>query len=319
LFWVAILTTLDSIFGSRMPLPFASATSILIGVLLFVILLYQYATRNTSASRIVLVGAALLFVLLFACVTYGLVQTPVNLFVRHHYPLSTNGPLRLAFDPTVTPTQDTGEGKHVLDKQVIVRLPVTMKGLDSTTQLDHQNISFTVDAPGYHYTSPWRPADLEDQTLMLLIPQKALDVAHGSSLHMHLSAVAQRLLPGTPQTVTAADSFTIPGNGICHLAPTLSGDNVSCRWAFRIASRTVVHTTTTSASCLSSGPTHLGMETLAARSPVSGPNPTIGIFLHLGGSVCPGTPMTFTNYHPAENFRLELDIPSINLNRYFVR
>jgi hypothetical protein len=317
--WAATLTTLGNIEGTRMPLPFGVESSILIGSLLFGILLYQYASRNTFASRFAVGATTLLFLTLFACLMDGAIQAPVDLFVHHHYPLSSNGPLSLVFNPSSIPSEDAGKGKHVLDQQLIVRLPVTMQGVDSTTQLDHQNVSFTIDAPGYHYTSPWRPADLEDETLLLLVPQKALEAAHDDSIHLHLSAVAQRLLPGTPQTVTAAESFSVPGNGMCHLLPSLSGDNVSCRYAFQIASRTVIHAMISPASCLSSGPADPAMETLAERSPMNGPDPTIGILLHLGGSVCPGTPLTFTDYHPAENFRLELDIPSINLNRYLVR
>lgn len=319
LVWAGILTTLGSITGDRMSLPFAAETFTLIVGLLVAILVYQYATRNTSASRLALVATAALFVLLYAYLINGLIQPPVNLFVRHHYPISTKGPLSLAFDPTSIPSEDAGVGQHLLGKNLIVHIPITLQGVDATTQLDHQNVSFTIDAPGYHYTSPWRPANLEGTTLLLLIPQEALDSTHGDNVHLHLSAIAQRLLPGTPQPVTVADTFTIPENGICHLTPTLSGDNVGCRWAFRLASRTVIHAAITSASCLTPGPTHPAMETLAARTPMNGPDPTVGLILHLGGSVCPGTQLIFTPYYPANNLRLELDIPSVNLNRYLVR
>jgi hypothetical protein len=319
IFWGAALTFLGSTAGRRMPLPFASEVfAIVIGGLLIGILLYQYASRNTFTSRIALVATALLFVVLFSCLVGGEVQAPINLFVRHHYPLSTDGSLRLVFDSSSIPSQDQGKGEHILDKQVIVRLPVSMQGLDPTAQLDDQNVSFTIDAPGYHYTSPWRPADLEEDTLMLLIPQRALDEAHGSNVRLRLSEVAQRLLPGTPQTVTVADNFNIPGNGTCHLLPTLSGDNVSCRYAFQIALRTTIRAAVADAPCSRSGPTHPGIETLGARSRGAGPDPTIEVPLHLGGAVCPGTQLSFVAYHPAENFRLELDIPEVSLDRYVV-
>jgi hypothetical protein len=306
--------------GPHMSLPFASETFVIvISILLTSILLYQYSSRNTAVSRVALLATALLSVGLFACLVEGQIQAPVNLLVRHHYPLSTNPSLRLVFDPTSVPSQDTGQGEHSIGKLVIARVPITIHGLDPTTELDNQNVSFTIDAPGYHYTSPWRPADLQDDNLMLFLPQKALEVAHGSNVHLHLSEIAQRMLPGTSQTVTAAESFRIPGDGTCHLLSNPSGNNLRCRYPFELASRTMIRTTVAGTSCSNSGPTHPGIETLAARPPVGGPDPTIEITLHLGGAVCPGTPMTFTDYHPAENFRLELDIPSINLNRYFVR
>jgi hypothetical protein len=319
IFWGAALTILSSSPGPRMPLPFAFETcGIVIGALLIGILLYQYASRNTFASRIALVTTALLFVALFSCLVGGQIQGPVNLFVRNHYPVSTDASLRLTFDSSAKPFQNQ-EGETLrIGKLTIVRVPISIQGLNSTAQLDDQNVSFTIDAPGYHYTSPWRPADLEDDNLLLFIPQQVLDKIHGSNVRMHLSEVAQRMLPGTPQTVTAAESFSIPGNGTCQLLPNLSGNNVSCRYPFQIASRTTIRAIVTGTSCSSSSPTHPGVTTLGARSPMTGADPTIEIPLHLGGVVCPGTQLTFTPYHPADNFRLELDIPSISLDQYLI-
>ena len=39
--------------------------------------------------------------------------------------------------------------------------------------------------------------------------------------------------------------------------------------------------------------------------------------LLLGGNVCPGIQLTFQTYHPADNFRLELDIPAVALDHYY--
>jgi hypothetical protein len=58
---------------------------------------------------------------------------------------------------------------------------------------------------------------------------------------------------------------------------------------------------------------------VSARAPEISIDPLTQMTLPLGGTVCPGTPLTFVAYHPAENFRLELDIPEISLDRYAVR
>jgi hypothetical protein len=320
IFWGAVLTMLGSSTGPRMPLPFATETlAIVIGGLLIGILLYQYATRNSLRSRIALITTTVLFVGLFWCLVEGAIPGLTNGFIRHHYPVSSNASLRLAFDSSSIPSQDTGEGEPVIGTLLLVRLPVSMQGLDPTDQLDDQNVSFTMDAPGYHYTSPWRPADIEQDSLLLFVPQKMLDKAHGSNVRMHISEIAQRFLPGTPQTVTAANDFIIPGDGTCHMLPNLSGNNVSCRYPFRIASRVTIHAAVSNGACKDPGSTHPGITTIGARSRGTGLDPTIDTPLHLGGAICPGTQLTFTPYHPAENFRLELDIPSISLNRYLVR
>lgn len=318
--WALALTFLGRSPGPHMPLPFAyEIFGIVICITLICVLLYQYASRNTSMSRVALLATALFSVELFACLVEGQIQAPLNLFILHHYRLSTDASLRLAFDSTTIPSSDQGQEVHRFGRLVLARLPISMQGLAPAAQLDHQNVSFTIDAPGYHYTSPWRPADLHDESLMLFIPDQALDPIHGSKVRLHLSAIAQHMLPGLSQTVIAHQTFRVPGDGTCHLLSNPSGDNVSCRYPFELASRTTILATVADARCGGSGSSHPSMETLAARVPTGGPDPTIEIRLHLGGAVCPGTPITFTPYHPAQNFRLELDIPSISLDRYLVR
>jgi hypothetical protein len=319
-FWGAVLSIFGSSTGPHMPLPFAFETfAIVIGGLLIGILIYQYAARNTLRSRMALFATTIVFVGLFWCLVEGAIPGLTNSFMRHQYPVSSNASLRLTFDSTSIPSRDTGEGEPVIGALLLVRLPVSMQGLDPSAQLDDQNVSFTIDAPGYHYTSPWRPADIERDNLFLFVPQKVRDKAHGSNVRMRVSEIAQRLLPGTAQTVIAANDFIIPGDGACRMLPTLSGENVTCRYPFQIALRTTIRATVSDAPCGRGGPTHPGIETLAARARGTGLDPTIGIPLRLGGVICPGTQLTFTPYHPAERLRLELDIPSISLDRYLVR
>jgi len=318
IFWGVSLTMLGSPLGPRMELP-SGAIGIIIGGLLVGILLYQYASRNTFASRMAIVVTALLLVALFACLVEGAIQGPVTYFVRHHYSTSENGSLRLAYDPNGKASKSPGEPDNTGGKLVMVLIPVSIQGLDSTVQLDDQNVAFTVDAPGYHYASPWRPAYTVEDNVALFFPQRVLDKIHESSVRMHISEVAQRLLPGTPETVTAASDFNIPGNGRCHLRANVPGNNVICRYPFEIAARTTIRTAVVAGLCGVPGPASPSIETLAVRSPINGPDPTIEIPLRLGGAICPGTPITFTAYHPGENFRLELDIPSIAVDQYVTR
>ena len=85
---------------------------------------------------------------------------------------------------------------------------------------------------------------------------------------------------------------------------------------FRLSASMTVQATVSAAACGTSGPTHPGFATIGTRYPDPTADPTIQRNLRLGGTICPGTKLTFTPYHPAENFRLELDIPSISLDQY---
>jgi hypothetical protein len=154
---------------------------------------------------------------------------------------------------------------------------------------------------------------------MLFVPRSVLDKLHGLNIRMHVSEIAQHLFPGTPQTVIAASDFSVPDNGKCHLKPNRYGSNVTCRYPFQIPWRTTVQAQVTTAPCSNAGPTHPGFTSLMARSPGTGLNPIVQDLALLGGNLCPGTPVTFTAYHPGDNFRLELDIPSISLDQYLSR
>jgi hypothetical protein len=317
LLWIVVLTIVGSS-GSQMSLPFAAETmAMVMTALLLGILFYQYVTRNTFASRTALVATVLLFVALFFAAAE--IQSPVNDFVRHHYPVSANTPLHLTFDSSVHPTLNGVETEIHSGKFVGILLPIKLEGLDPSERLDGENVSFTLDAPGYHYTSPWRPIyrdQYDHLEFFLTIPQTLLDKVHALNLHVHFSLIATRLLPGTPQVVTVSDHFSVPEQGTCRLERYRYGSNLSCRFPFQISSPATIAGSVTSAPCGNSAPVHPGVEALSARSTFTGLAPIVRQPLHLGGAVCPGTQLTFTPYHPAENFRLELDIPSISLDQY---
>jgi hypothetical protein len=133
---------------------------------------------------------------------------------------------------------------------------------------------------------------------------------------MHLSVVARRLLPGATQVVTAADNFDVPGNGKCYLRPNRPINNLSCLYPFEGPKPTTIAGLVTKSPCGSSGPTYPGIAMLGSFSPGTRPDPLITLGPDLGGTVCPGTRLTFVTYHPADRFRLELDIPSTSLDQY---
>jgi hypothetical protein len=316
IFWGAVLTMLGSSIGPRMTPPYTvDIFVILSGGLLIGILLYQYATRDTLRSRIALVGTTALFVGLFWCFVAAGIPGPANMLIRHHYAVSTNPSLRLVFDPSLPPSKDAQSFR--IGKIVTMHLPVEMHGLDDADQLDDKGVSFTVDAPGYHYASPWRPlySNEHDSRMMLFIPQNVLGRVHGSKVRMHLSVVATRTVPSASQVITAAAHFDLPGNGSCKVLPEVPG-NLRCRFPFQRSQRIAIKGYVGTAPCGSSGPTHPGIGMVSARSPEISIDPLTQMSLPLGGTVCPGTQLTFVAYHPTENFRLELDIPEVSLDQY---
>ena len=133
---------------------------------------------------------------------------------------------------------------------------------------------------------------------------------------MHLTFVAQRLLPGTPQIVTVADHFSVPDNGNCILLTDRPGNNLVCRYPFQSPPPTRINGTVATQSCNSSGPTHPGVAVTHPMPLGTKLDPVGQELLQLGGAICPGTQLTFVTYHPDGNLRMEFDIPPISLDHY---
>ena len=92
--------------------------------------------------------------------------------------------------------------------------------------------------------------------------------------------------------------------------------SLMCRYAFQGPPPTRINGLVTAQSCDAAGPTHPGMTITRSRAAGTSPDPVILERLDLGGNTCPGSQLTFLPYHPAGDFRLELDIPSITLDHY---
>ena len=311
------VATLDSWAGPRMTSPFVSTTfPILFGALLIGLLLYQYASRNTPRASFALLAIAGLFIVLMGGFVNEYFSGPVNALVRYHYPVSANAAERLTFDASSRAYQDQTVRQRAQRSYISVVLPVHLEGLDPSARLHDAHASFTIDAPGYRYTSPWRPVTVADSGLSLLFPPSVFNRIHAAQIHMHLSLAAERLLPGTPQTVTVADHFSVPG-GSCILLTDRAYLTPLCRYPFQSPPPTRVNGSVASQSCDNSASFHPGVAVMVVMPPGTRPDPVIQEPLQLGGNVCPGTQLTFLTYHPADNFRLELDIPPITLDHYY--
>jgi len=317
--WAGVLTILGSMAGPRMMPPFVfEACSILMGGLLMGILLYQYAVRNTARSRIALVAISLLFLGLFFCFVGMYFSSAVDILIRHHYPVSTNKSLRLTFDARPPEYENLADGATAPAGLFTVNLPVHFEGLDPSARLHDVNASFTIDLPGYHYASPWRPVTVTERSLSLLIPQDIFNHVHGTDVRMHLTVVAQRLFPGKPQIVTVANHFSVPNNGRCVFLTDHAGSNPVCRYPFQSPPPTIITGAVATQSCERSGSTRPGTATFRSISPGTSPDPVVHEPLQLGGTICPGTQLTFVEYHLVDNFRSEFDIPAIILAHYTV-
>jgi hypothetical protein len=314
--WVSLLLSLFRGEGKTMSPPFSvEVLAVLFAMMLGGVLIYQYARRRTSRSRIALAVIMALFVLLlygFADAHFG---SPVRAMIRSQYPVSSESSLHLVYMPGSVPYEDRAEDTHVPRGFVEIKLPVRLEGLPVDYKLHNTNVSFTVDVQGFRYISPWQSAMVGDGVLSFVMPQKVFERAATGASHLSLEFLAEKLRPGTSEVVSASDSFIVPNNGRC----VLNHGVPVCQYAYWISEPTRVKVSDDHGACGISNSTRSAYTTLRLIPAGTNVDPVIQQVLHLESTVCSGSQLTFSEYHPAGNFRLGLDLPSINLGQYKTR
>jgi len=302
--------------GPRMEPPFLLETfGTIFAVLLIAILLYQYAGRLTTRSRIALIATPLLLIALYAIY-------PADTLIRHLYPASSDPTVHLSFDTDPLHYAQQQGRTMTIAGLTMVNLPLELQGVDPSVRFASGGLSFTMDAPGYHYVSPWQPASPRTSNLSMFIPQEALDRFHGKDVHLHLTLVAERLSAETAQTVTANTEarFDVPNQGVCSYSPDQPGGGPFCRYAYQSPPVTRVTGLVSANWCQASAPTHPGMDylrSLGAQTPTFDPVVPYNLgTLDLRGTICNGAELTFTPYQPSDKLRIELDIPAVTLDHY---
>jgi hypothetical protein len=286
--------------------------SALFTTLLTGVLIYQYVTRRTSRSRIAFLLIAALFILLLYGFSGAHFGAPVRAMIRSQYPLSSQSPLRLVALPGPISYADREKDMRVPKGFVEIKLPIRLEGLPPDDRLHNTNISLTLDLQGSRYISPWQPANLGYDVLSFVMPQHVFDQAASHDTHLHLEFVAEELRPGASQVVSASDNFSVPGNGRCLLNQGIP----TCRYAFHMLAPTQIRASNEHTPCessISGKPVSTSLRVIPDGGRI---DPVIQQEVRFDNNVCPGSQLKFLEYLPADNFRLELDIPSIAIAQY---
>jgi hypothetical protein len=276
-------------------------------------LIYQYARRRTSYSRIAFIVTIGLFVLLLYGFSSAHFGAPIRAMIRSQYPLSSDPSLRLVALPGPVSYADRDLDMRVPSGFVEVKLPIRLEGLPPDYKLRDTQVSSALDVEGLHYTSPWQTGNVGYDVLSFLMPQKVFDRAAQHQAHLHIEFLAEKLRPDAHQVIIATDSFSVPNNGRC----TLSSGVATCRYAFKMLVPTQIQAS--DRDCGIAGPEKPNYASLHVIPNGARVDPIIPQAVMLKNKICPGTRLTFVPYLPAGRFRLEIDLPSIDIAQYKAR
>jgi len=257
------------------------------------------------------------------------------------YPAASDAmpsPVQLAFAPTarrplqVVPSERAGK--------VYLEIPLQYSGVMEGSVVQVDDVKFMIYGPGgFHFAAPWwtsppwryRPG-AGASMVEIMLSREQYDRLKGQPLNLHLTLAVTRLDAGDVVRVPIAEQdFEVPGVAVCSAHNIYRQVGVFCRSAFQEPAVTDIATTWSDAPC--SGPQpdadliHAGLipewnQWVGTRDRgqiklLSVADWNTGTATHSMDdrqlTLCPGTLVTFTQYHVAEQTRAELTIPDFHL------
>ncbi len=309
------LATLAILIGSQGPLADAPFTRPLLAVIFaaiyFALLISLYKQRNVLQTRILVGSAALIFILLIVFVSKVSPASLGTLLLNLRYHPNSSR-YRLVYDPS-TPHTAKGQGSSGLR---YVSLPIQLEGLPSGNRLHGTVVQFHLDAVGYKYASPWRPASLGLSGLRLMVPETVLEHAGRADTHLTVQLAADEITPGETRTTEIQGHFTIPGGGSCTASdPTYKSRSAStaivCRFAYAVPQPVEIQAHMQPGCAVATPP--------PIRVPVYEGGPSMDPLTHWpigprgGAGPCSVQSLTTTVYRTVNRFRTSVDIPSIRI------
>lgn len=304
----------------------ASALSAFFSGLAFVVcavvILLQYAQRRVWLARTMLYGIPALL-LLASPLTSGIETHHPR--IDQNYPVNANTPFQLDYHPLM-PGQFPAFETYPDTGEVVVRVPLEATGVASGTVLVPDAVKLEVEAPdGTHWTSEWEGtampkffADTRDGDAEIPMPHAIYQQLKTMPLTLHLSvAMTVAKTASVTQIDLPDDDFSVPGFGVCtpdSMFLLHRSTNLTCRSALREPPLTYIGVVWSDNRCDAQPPTpEPGVQGAAwigslDRAPadlnISSVHQVVFFLTNnfrdqhseYQRYLCPGSPVTFTQY-----------------------
>ena len=296
-------------------------------------LLYQYATRRTAISRILLIATPLLIVIL-------VFLTPATALIRHAYPVASGSsqPTLAEIPQQYLPKRPQPGPLATFRNQAELAIPFSVTGTDPNSNYTIQGAALTVHAAGVNYSGPYAsaPGEINAGTPFAIvrvpIPLDVYNKIKSIPADIHLSIAVQHIKAQPAQTWKATRTpFSVPGHGLCSYSTDAPDQPPTCRYPFQTPELNLVSAPLTLASCEAGGQS---AHTVPGQGLVGGSanaldfDPVVTAPLNLlpNGQkappgtppllLCPGTPLSFIEATKAGKHRFELDEKKLILENY---
>jgi hypothetical protein len=327
-FWSGYESTVPYSHLALMPAILATVCAVAIAL--------QYATRRLWPS-VVLLGLGMLVAFVCVPALFGMKQAVIS----RDFASTDAGGVQLAFAP---------DDKHPVkyepserETKAYLVIPVQISGVPEGTAIETEDVKFTIEAPdGSRFTAPWwtyekrwEVAGTHRDNVHIMLPRDVYDRYRNTPVTLHLTLALMRLRAGWSRTVTVEDkAFAVPGFGVCDIHLLFMDHGLGCQAALGDPPLNFVATTMLARPC--SGPQGNPAEAArltgwvgsATQDPVRfGAVAVTALYARLnvrnpdgsevaherGLELCPGVPITFTQYDVERRMQASVTIPDFRL------
>jgi hypothetical protein len=304
------------------------------------VVVLQYAARRVWVSRLLLIALPIVIIL------SGL-AIPESIAISHAYPRAGAGqeaPVELTF---LRDTPHPATADLIRANQVQVSIPLQLSGVAEGYALIPDALQLTVEvANGSHWTSPWQAVynlhylpGTSESGVNFVMSRAFFDQVRSMPVTLHFTLALTQVQAGKVRSIPlSAQDFSVPDFGICSPDPRLMERQffgIGCKFALRQPRLTYIGVHWQDSPCpapqsdpntgvegdawigtLDNSPADFGI-TSVWSAPIGFSNPT-----NLEGNkaeprhLCPGTPVTFTQYNFVRRLQYHFAIPDFRFPNY---
>jgi hypothetical protein len=303
------------------------------------VVVLQYAARRVLASRLVLIALPIVVIL------SGL-AVPESTAISPAYPrpsAAQEEPVQLTF---LRDTPHPATSYLIRANQVQVSIPLQVSGVAEGYALIPDALQLTVQvANGTGWTSPWQAAynlhylpGTSESGVNFVMSRAFFDQVRSMPVTLHFTLALTQVQAGNVKSIPlSTQDFSVPDFGICSPDPRLERQffGIVCKFALRQPRLTYIRVRWQDSPCtalqpdsntgaegdawmgtLDNTPADFGI-TSVWSAPIGFSNPT-----NVEGNkveprhLCPGTPVTFTQYNFVRRLQYNFAIPDFHFPNY---
>jgi hypothetical protein len=328
-------------FSDDASIPYSDHVSIPLTLfLLGTVVVLQYAARRVWVSRLLLVALPVLLVLTGMAVSESTVMD-------RDYPRGSAGqeaPIQLTL---LRDALQPATAYLIRAKQVQVSIPLQVSGVAEGYAVINGPVKVTVDAAnGAHWTSPWQARNNQnylpgtsESSITVLMSRAFFDQVRSTPVTLHFTVALTRAQAGKVRSIPLpAQDFSVPDFGNCSPQADLFHSQffgIACMFALHQPGLTYISTRWADSPCSASQPdlntgvqgdAWIGsLENSPAEfgiAPIRSPAIVLSNEAKVEGNkseprhLCPGTPVTFTQYNLVGRTQYDFTIPDFRLPTY---